>query len=67
MAINFPNSPILNQSYSSAGRSWQYDGEKWVLIYSSVNIDGGDASIPMIYEAEVTNVVTEIYDGGLLV
>jgi len=44
MAINFPDSPTPYQSYSAAGRSWRYDGEKWVLIYSSVNIDGGLAS-----------------------
>ena len=44
MAINFPDSPTLFQSYSAAGRSWRYDGEKWVLIYASINIDGGNAS-----------------------
>ena len=44
MAINFPDSPTLFQSYSFGGRAWRYDGEKWVLIYSSVNIDGGLAS-----------------------
>jgi hypothetical protein len=44
MAIDLPNSPTLNQSYSALGRSWRYDGEKWVLIYTSVNIDGGLAS-----------------------
>jgi len=44
MAINFPDSPTLYQSYSSAGRSWRYDGEKWTLISASVNIDGGIAS-----------------------
>jgi hypothetical protein len=44
MAINFPDSPTLFQSYSVGGRSWRYDGEKWTLIYASVNIDGGMAS-----------------------
>jgi len=42
--MNFPDSPTLFQSYSIGNRSWRYDGEKWVLIYSSVNIDGGLAS-----------------------
>lgn len=44
MAINFPDSPTLYQNYSAAGRSWRYDGEKWVLIYATINIDGGTAS-----------------------
>lgn len=44
MAINFPDSPSLNQTYSAAGRSWRYDGEKWTLVLASVNIEGGNAS-----------------------
>jgi microcystin-dependent protein len=36
MAIDFPNSPITNEIYTSAGRSWQYDGEKWIN-YSSTS------------------------------
>jgi predicted acylesterase/phospholipase RssA len=44
MAINFPDSPALFQSYSIGNRAWRYDGEKWTLIYASVNIDGGLAS-----------------------
>ena len=30
MAINFPGSPSLNQTYSYGGNSWQWDGESWV-------------------------------------
>ena len=44
MAINFPDTPTLYQSHTSSGRSWLYDGEKWVLIYASINVDGGFAS-----------------------
>ena len=44
MAINFPDSPILYQTYTTSGRSWRYDGEKWILVYASINIDGGTAS-----------------------
>lgn len=29
--MNFPNSPTLNQSYSSDGRTWKWDGTKWLL------------------------------------
>jgi hypothetical protein len=44
MAINFPDSPTVFQTYSAAGRAWRYDGEKWALILASVNIEGGNAS-----------------------
>ena len=31
MAIDFPNSPSLNQTYTVGSKTWSYDGEKWVL------------------------------------
>jgi hypothetical protein len=30
MAIDFPNSPALDQEFTSAGVTWKYDGQKWV-------------------------------------
>ncbi len=30
MAIDFPNSPTLNQIFTDSGKTWTYDGEKWV-------------------------------------
>ncbi len=32
MAINFPNSPVLNDTYSYGGNTWQWDGESWVSL-----------------------------------
>ena len=29
MAIDFPNSPTTNDTYTAGGRTWVYDGEKW--------------------------------------
>ena len=31
MAIDFPNSPSLNQTHIVGSKTWLYDGEKWVL------------------------------------
>jgi len=32
MAINFPNSPSLNDIHSYGGSSWQWDGSSWVSL-----------------------------------
>lgn len=32
MAINFPSSPTLNQTYSYGDNTWQWDGESWASI-----------------------------------
>jgi hypothetical protein len=41
MPLNFPDSPSLNQTYTSGSNSWQWDGTVWNAISSSiVGIDG---------------------------
>ncbi len=35
MAINFPNTPTLNETFSGGGSTWQWDGTTWNLITSS--------------------------------
>lgn len=46
MAINFPNSPVLDQSFTVGVRSWVYDGFKWLIANSGVEVvlDGGSAA-----------------------
>ena len=36
MAIDFPNSPTTNDLHSSSGKTWKWDGEKWVVIYTDL-------------------------------
>lgn len=35
MAIDFPNSPATNDTYTVGAKTWMYDGEKWLLNYDS--------------------------------
>lgn len=32
MAINFPNTPALNDEFTSGGTTWRFDGVAWVVI-----------------------------------
>ena len=34
MAISFPADPTLNQQFTADGKTWYWDGEKWVAAYS---------------------------------
>lgn len=52
-AIDFPNSPANNDTFSSAGKNWFYNGYAWTLVGVSVNLpveiiasnlDGGTSS-----------------------
>lgn len=37
MAIDFPNSPAINDTYTVGNRTWKYDGEKWLLETTLLN------------------------------
>ena len=37
MAINFPDSPIANESHTDAGRTWKWDGTSWRLEGNASN------------------------------
>lgn len=42
MPLDFPNSPSTNDTYSSGGRTWQYNGTSWIL-QSLVGVVGAGA------------------------
>ena len=45
MAIDFPNSPSVNQTFTVGARTWKYDGEKWALTTSLALDDLSDVVI----------------------
>lgn len=40
MAVNFPNSPITNQTYTVGNRTWQWTGVYWKAISTTVGYTG---------------------------
>jgi len=32
MPLDFPNNPALNQAYSAGGKTWNFNGSRWVLV-----------------------------------
>ena len=38
MAINFPDSPATNDTVTSGGKTWQYNGTSWSLITLTQNV-----------------------------
>lgn len=45
MAINFPASPSLNQTYTYEGRTWKWNGVGWQIFNSSLSPEVGTNSV----------------------
>jgi hypothetical protein len=37
MAMNFPDSPSVNQQFTAGGRTWVWDGTTWSALTVSAN------------------------------
>ena len=65
MALNFPDSPTLNQVYSAGGKTWSYNGSRWVLVIATAIIDVADGSITAAKIADGTVVAAEIASNAI--
>jgi hypothetical protein len=43
MAIDFPNSPTIGETFTVGNRTWRWNGSTWIFIPAviGINIDGG--------------------------
>ena len=40
MAIDFPNTPFLNQTYTYSGRTWYWNGVSWKAVGTAQGVTG---------------------------
>ena len=63
MAINFPNSPSLNDTYSENDTSWKWDGTSWNRLTGLVGTESSTLSgvgVTQFARRDVNNVITGI-------
>ena len=54
MALDFPSSPSVEQTYTSGGKTWKWDGLKWVAI-SAAAIGGGTDAVFVVNDQTVSS------------
>ena len=55
MAVNFPNNPADDETVVEGGKTWKYDGEKWVLTGDALDGVLFDKIDPITKEEDVEN------------
>ena len=66
MALDFPNSPSVNDSFSAGGKTWVYNGTKWVLLSVSLNQTVADGAITTAKLADSSITAAKIADGTVV-
>jgi hypothetical protein len=53
-AIDFPNTPSVNDTFTSGNTTWQYNGVSWSLVQSSQSIATGSVTTDKLATGAVT-------------
>ena len=57
MALDFPNSPTSGQEFSASGKTWRWNGSKWISSTSALQLttlnDIGDVTITAVSNGQI--------------
>ena len=63
MPIDFPASPSVDDTFSSAGKTWKFNGTSWALIVGTSTLADGSVTSAKIAPSAVT--ADKILDGTI--
>ena len=63
-AISFPASPSVNDTFTSSGKTWKWNGTFWELVISGASVADGSVSTAKIADGAIT--AAKIADGTIV-
>lgn len=54
-AINFPSGPVTNDVFTSADKTWTYNGTSWDLVQGTISIADGSVTTSKILDGTIVN------------
>ena len=64
VAISFPASPSVNDTFTANGKTWQWNGTFWSLVVSGASVADGSVSTAKIADSAIT--AAKIADGTVV-